>query len=120
MRTIDLSTVTWRKSSYSNQDGGACVEVADDCLADATWRKSSYSNPDGGECIEVSDDFLAAATWRKSSYSNQDGGQCVEVADNHPALVPVRDSKNPGGPALIFGAAAWSSFVKAVPHFQSA
>ncbi|SOD85564.1 DUF397 domain-containing protein [Streptomyces sp. Ag109_G2-15] len=29
MRAIDLSTVTWRKSSYSNQDGGACVEVAD-------------------------------------------------------------------------------------------
>lgn len=25
---IDLSTATWRTSSYSNQDGGACVEVA--------------------------------------------------------------------------------------------
>jgi hypothetical protein len=23
--------VTWRKSSYSNSDGGACVEVSDDC-----------------------------------------------------------------------------------------
>ncbi|MGW0879700.1 DUF397 domain-containing protein [Streptomyces sp. NPDC002671] len=29
MRAIDLSNITWRKSSYSNQDGGACVEVAD-------------------------------------------------------------------------------------------
>ncbi|MGZ0199741.1 DUF397 domain-containing protein [Streptomyces sp. RM1] len=29
MRAIDLSTVTWRKSSYSNQDGGNCVEVSD-------------------------------------------------------------------------------------------
>ncbi|MGW2491668.1 DUF397 domain-containing protein [Streptomyces sp. NPDC001606] len=28
MRAIDLSTVSWRKSSYSNTDGGACVEVA--------------------------------------------------------------------------------------------
>ena len=28
MRAIDLSNVTWRKSSYSNQDGGNCVEVA--------------------------------------------------------------------------------------------
>lgn len=27
---IDLSAVRWRKSSYSNQDGGACVEVSDD------------------------------------------------------------------------------------------
>lgn len=25
----DLSTAVWRKSSYSNSDGGNCVEVAD-------------------------------------------------------------------------------------------
>ncbi|MFG2893761.1 DUF397 domain-containing protein [Streptomyces sp. NPDC048248] len=82
----------------------------------ATWRKSSYSNQDGGECIEVSEDFLTAAAWRKSSYSNPDGGNCIEVADNHPALVPVRDSKDPHGPALIFEAAAWTSFITAVKH----
>ncbi|MDH6700182.1 DUF397 domain-containing protein [Streptomyces griseoviridis] len=29
MRAIELSNVTWSKSSYSNQDGGACLEVAD-------------------------------------------------------------------------------------------
>lgn len=30
MRTrLDLSTAQWRKSSYSNSDGGNCVEVAD-------------------------------------------------------------------------------------------
>ncbi|UNS98337.1 DUF397 domain-containing protein [Streptomyces tubbatahanensis] len=29
MRITDLSTAAWRKSSYSNQDGGACIEVAD-------------------------------------------------------------------------------------------
>ncbi|MEU9110289.1 DUF397 domain-containing protein [Streptomyces sp. NPDC048483] len=30
MRTTpDLSAVAWRKSSYSNNDGGECVEVAD-------------------------------------------------------------------------------------------
>ena len=28
MRAIDLSDATWRKSSYSNQDGGECVEFA--------------------------------------------------------------------------------------------
>jgi hypothetical protein len=27
--TIDLSNVTWRKSSYSNSDGGQCLEVSD-------------------------------------------------------------------------------------------
>ncbi|MEU4357250.1 DUF397 domain-containing protein [Streptomyces virginiae] len=30
MRSIDLSAATWRKSSHSNPDGGACVEVSDD------------------------------------------------------------------------------------------
>ncbi|MCF2525614.1 DUF397 domain-containing protein [Yinghuangia soli] len=27
--TLDLSARKWRKSSYSNADGGQCVEVAD-------------------------------------------------------------------------------------------
>ncbi|MEU3710403.1 DUF397 domain-containing protein [Streptomyces catenulae] len=83
-------------------------------LSAASWRKSSYSNSDGGECIEVSDDFLATATWRKSSYSNSDGGQCIEIADGHPSLVPVRDSKDPQGPALVFEAPSWAAFVGAV------
>ncbi|WP_030805388.1 DUF397 domain-containing protein [Streptomyces sp. NRRL S-337] len=54
---------------------------------------------------------LSKATWRKSSYSNNDGADCVEVADNIPGLVPVRDSKNPGGPAICIGEAAWAAFV---------
>ncbi|MER5555450.1 DUF397 domain-containing protein [Streptomyces sp. NPDC002793] len=57
---------------------------------------------------------LSAAIWRKSSYSNQDGGACVEVSDDFAAIVPVRDSKNPHGPALTFAADHWSSFVSAV------
>ncbi|WP_310728024.1 DUF397 domain-containing protein [Streptomyces sp. N2A] len=54
---------------------------------------------------------LSAARWRKSSYSNTNGGSCIEVADNIPGLVPVRDSKNPGGPAICIGEAAWAAFV---------
>jgi hypothetical protein len=64
---------------------------------------------------------LSAAQWRKSSYSNPDGGDCVEVADGIPGLVPVRDSKNPDRPALIFRAPAWTAFiteVKAIPARQ--
>ncbi|TXS18889.1 DUF397 domain-containing protein [Streptomyces sp. NBC_01201] len=57
---------------------------------------------------------LSAATWRRSSHSNQDGGACVEVSDDFTAVVPVRDSKNPHGPALIFAADGWSSFVSAL------
>ncbi len=51
--------------------------------------------------------------WFKSSYSNN-GGNCIEVAANLIAsrgVVPVRDSKDAEGPALVFPAAAWSSFV---------
>ncbi|WP_406338484.1 DUF397 domain-containing protein [Streptomyces sp. NBC_00649] len=80
-------------------------------LSGARWRKSSYSNGDGGDCVEIAEAFPGAAHWRKSS--NGSGGECVEVADGHPALVPVRDSKTArsGGPVLLFRTRAWASFV---------
>lgn len=56
---------------------------------------------------------LTGATWFKSSHS-QSGGQCIEVADCFPGSVPVRDSKDPEGPALIFPAVAFAAFVGAV------
>ncbi|MFI5526351.1 DUF397 domain-containing protein [Streptomyces platensis] len=59
---------------------------------------------------------LSAARWRKSSYSNTNGGSCVEVADDFPGLVPVRDSKNPQGPALLIPDAAWSEFVTSLKN----
>ncbi|WP_150134399.1 DUF397 domain-containing protein [Streptomyces hyaluromycini] len=83
-------------------------------LTNVTWRKSSYSNSDGGQCIEVSDDLLRTASWRKSSYSNQGGGDCLEVAPGLPSLVPVRDSKAPSRGALLFEASAWAAFVDGV------
>jgi hypothetical protein len=78
-------------------------------LSAAVWRKSSYSNGDGGNCIEVAEGF---ARWRKSSYSNSSGGDCLEVADGHPGLVPVRDSKRPHGPVIVLPAAAWAPFIQ--------
>ncbi|MGD3110589.1 DUF397 domain-containing protein [Streptomyces sp. YGL11-2] len=57
---------------------------------------------------------LSAARWRKSSYSNGSGGDCVEVADGTPGVAPVRDSKDPQGPALTFSTAAWGAFVTAL------
>jgi hypothetical protein len=53
-------------------------------------------------------------SWRKSSHSNDQGGSCLEVLDGHPIGVPVRDSKTPHGPALVFPASSWSSFVTAL------
>ncbi|MFD4114141.1 DUF397 domain-containing protein [Streptomyces niveus] len=40
MRSLDLTVMTWRKSSYSNQDGGECVEVSDDFAAVVPVRDS--------------------------------------------------------------------------------
>lgn len=57
------------------------------------------------------------ATWRRSSHSGGTANECVEVSVSFPARVParvrVRDSKNPAHGMLVFGAAAWSSFVTA-------
>jgi hypothetical protein len=83
-------------------------------LSDALWLKSSYSNGDGGECVEIASDFPGAALWRKSSYSNATGGDCIEVAPNLPGLVPIRDSKAPHRPALILTASAWTPFIAAL------
>ncbi|MEV6998594.1 DUF397 domain-containing protein [Streptomyces sp. NPDC093982] len=57
---------------------------------------------------------LSTAVWHKSSYSGGGGNECLEVTHDLPTLVPVRDSKTPQGPKLIFTASAWSSFVNAV------
>lgn len=39
---------TWRKSTYSQDTGGNCVEIGT-----APWRKSTYSGDTGGNCVEV-------------------------------------------------------------------
>ncbi|MGA5700996.1 DUF397 domain-containing protein [Peterkaempfera bronchialis] len=58
---------------------------------------------------------LSTAPWRKSSYSGDNGGNCVEAAPGHlPGIVPVRDSKDPEGPALLFSNDAFSAFITAV------
>ncbi|MEU9119572.1 DUF397 domain-containing protein [Streptomyces sp. NPDC048506] len=59
---------------------------------------------------------LSTAQWRKSSYSDDNNGNCIEVADGVIGLVPVRDSKNPHGPAVTFRAPAWSAFINAVKN----
>jgi uncharacterized protein DUF397 len=37
--------LTWRKSSYSGDPNGDCVEMA--------WRKSTYSGEGQSSCVEV-------------------------------------------------------------------
>jgi hypothetical protein len=58
-------------------------------------------------------DSSALTGWYKSSYSGGNQGECLEMARGY-ADVPVRDSKAAGGPALVFSAPRWASFVTAV------
>ncbi|MGI5152033.1 DUF397 domain-containing protein [Plantactinospora sp. CA-294935] len=57
---------------------------------------------------------LTGAEWRKSTRSGDNGGECVEVADDLLGVVAVRDSKDPGGPVLIFPPYAWSGFIAGI------
>ena len=81
--------------------------IAPDLTA-AQWRKSSYSGDTGGDCIEVA--ALSGARWRKSSYSSDTGGECIEGATAE-GIAAIRDSKDPEGPVLTFTPEAFSSFV---------
>ncbi|MFD9431211.1 DUF397 domain-containing protein [Streptomyces sp. NPDC060002] len=95
---MNSEDLTWFKSSYSDGEGGDCLEVA------YVWRKSTYSDGEGGECLEV------AYPWHKSTYSSGEGGECLEVAVC-PRTIHVRDSKNPDGPRLSLGTGAWAEFL---------
>ncbi|MGJ5898655.1 DUF397 domain-containing protein [Streptomyces niveiscabiei] len=59
-------------------------------------------------------DASTLSGWRKSSFSSSQGGSCLEVLDGYAAGVPVRDSKTPTGPAVVFSDTHWGVFVHAV------
>ncbi|WP_372478830.1 DUF397 domain-containing protein [Streptomyces griseocarneus] len=124
----DLSNATWRTATYSAGQV-ECLEIADNIpgglvpvrdsknpsgpalvLPAGVWSAFiEHLTSTGGVGLMRAD--LSNATWRKATYS---AGQedCLEIADNIPnGLVPVRDSKNPSGPALLFTAGAWSTFL---------
>jgi len=91
MTALEPDGVVWHTSSYSYGSGN-CVQVG--------WRTSSYSYGHGA-CVQVG--------WHTSSYS---GGSwcCVQLAPA-PEAVLVRDSKDPGGPALTLPTPAWRAFL---------
>jgi hypothetical protein len=54
---MDLTRAKWRKSSYSNGNGGACVEVARNLTGAVAVRDSK--DPDGPKLIFAADQWLA-------------------------------------------------------------
>ncbi|GAA2407544.1 hypothetical protein GCM10010420_39570 [Streptomyces glaucosporus] len=59
-------------------------------------------------------DGLPSARWFKSSHSGGQGLECVEAAFLAAGRTAVRDSKEPGGPVLVFAADAWEAFLGGV------
>jgi hypothetical protein len=57
--------------------------------------------------------LLRRPAWRKSSHSNP-SGDCVEFAELVSRKIVVRNSRYPGGPALIFTRAEMATFIQAV------
>ena len=76
---------------------------------ESKWRKSSYSSDQGGDCVECAP--LGPLAWRKSSHSSDQGGECLEIAETPHATIAIRDSKNPAGPVLTLGPAAFTTFL---------
>lgn len=64
--------IVWRKSSYSGNQGGNCIETA------VLWRKSSYSGNQGGECVETA--VLDQAIGVRDSKDTRRGHLTLSVA----------------------------------------
>ncbi|MEU6373438.1 DUF397 domain-containing protein [Streptomyces sp. NPDC046909] len=72
-------TLRWFKSSYSDDGGGACLEVA------YAWRKSTYSDSGGGDCVEIAPCPGAAVHIRDSK--NADGPNLTVSGESWAAFV---------------------------------
>ncbi|MDT3395126.1 DUF397 domain-containing protein [Streptomyces sp. B1866] len=87
--------------------------IPDASILPVRWKKSSRSLAQG-DCVETAEMDLSAlpSAWQKSSHSLAQS-DCVETAVAGPR-VAVRDSKNPTGPALLFGRDSVHAFLEGV------
>ncbi|WP_433699531.1 DUF397 domain-containing protein [Nocardiopsis sp. CA-288880] len=72
-----------------------------------SWQKSSYSNGDGGNCVEARVHAMGG-TWKKPSYG--DGGHRVEARTGSAASrVLLRDTQNRGSGHLSVPVREWDA-----------
>ncbi|WP_067180158.1 DUF397 domain-containing protein [Microtetraspora niveoalba] len=90
---MDLSKTRWRKSSFSGDNGGNCVEVAE--VTGVAGRPAHARAIGDGD----------PTRGRVSGIDHKRG---------HDRLIAVRDSKDPDGPRLFFTPAEWDAFVAGV------
>lgn len=70
-----------------------------------------------GEAQDMKTSDLGDVRWRKSTRSGVNGN-CVEFAQLNDGDIALRDSKDPSGPVLTFGRAAWSAFLQMPPQIR--
>jgi hypothetical protein len=59
--------------------------------------------------ITLTDEEIAGLSWIKAQFSNHNGA-CVEIA-SVPDKIAIRDSKDPGGPVLVYTATEFRAFL---------
>jgi hypothetical protein len=60
-------------------------------------------------------DQLRVACWHKSTASNP-SGECVEVAELAGGAIAIRNSRDPGGPALVYARTGVAAFLAGVKN----
>jgi hypothetical protein len=59
--------------------------------------------------ITLTDEEIAGLSWSKAQISNINGA-CVEIAST-PGKIAIRDSKDPGGPLLVYTPIEFRAFL---------